>query len=872
MENSLLYGKIQLSIKDIEKNLSQMKKFTCKILQNNLELGFGFFVKVILFNESCKFLIINDYIFNLFNIQNSNIITLFYGINNMNDLILDNSRRILKLNEYKLIFIELDQIKDNIDERQFIELDDIIYYNGKINKNIIENENKINYEIEKDYYCLPNLSSKEKLIYLNYKCFDDIQYEKLIDFPFNELKNEFENQITIEYKITDNCSKIKIFGKEFVINNYNYCKIYYNNKELDLQEDLEIKDKDIVIIKLKGIKKITNMSYMFSECSSLSSLPDISKWNTNNVTDMSYLFNNCSSLSKLSDISKWNTSNVSNMSCLFSGCSSLIILPNISQWKTKNVTNMSKMFLDCKNLISLPDISIWDMINVKDVNYMLSGCSSLLSIPDIEKWKLYKIPNYNKIFGNCSLINKNSINKESFDKLSNNNLNKKSLLSVNPFGNFNELSGIFEECLHLLSSSNTTQNTETILDKAILTTRENNLKNDDTSSDELKIVNSLYNECKSICKIRTNHSIGSGFLLKLKKNNDPFYCLITCEHVITKNEIESNQEITVYYNNHCGSFKILLDRNKRFIRDYKYINIDAIVIEIIKEDNISDYFFLSKLITNLNKYEKSRNNKINIIQYPDGRDIKYSKGTIKSFNKYSYEFTHLASTESGSSGSPIFWSKNNDNLIIGIHKQGEIGKNENYGNFIYPIIISLKKNYKYGIKKYGKDTYEGEFKNNLKEGYGKYIYEDGTCYIGEWKHNLKNGKGIIYYENNTIKYEGNFFKDKFKGWGKFYYPDGKYYIGEWKNNLRHGDGKLYYKNNNIEYEGNFYEDKFQGKGKYYYENRDYYKGEWKDNQRNGKGTLFLFEQNIQLEGIFKNDKLQGNIEKFYEDEIYYNKS
>ena len=31
---------------------------------------------------------------------------------------------------------------------------------------------------------------------------------------------------------------------------------------------------------------------------------DLSKWNTNNVKDMSYLFYNCSSLSSLPDISK----------------------------------------------------------------------------------------------------------------------------------------------------------------------------------------------------------------------------------------------------------------------------------------------------------------------------------------------------------------------------------------------------------------------------------------------------------------------------------------------------------------------------------------------------------------------------------------
>ena len=57
------------------------------------------------------------------------------------------------------------------------------------------------------------------------------------------------------------------------------------------------------------------MSYMFYECSSLKSLPDISKWDTKNVTDMSGMFSECSSLNNLPDISKWDTKNVTNMEC-----------------------------------------------------------------------------------------------------------------------------------------------------------------------------------------------------------------------------------------------------------------------------------------------------------------------------------------------------------------------------------------------------------------------------------------------------------------------------------------------------------------------------------------------------------------------------
>ena len=49
------------------------------------------------------------------------------------------------------------------------------------------------------------------------------------------------------------------------------------------------------------------MNHMFSECSSLISIPDISKWNIDNVKDMRYMFSECSSLITLPDISKWDT-------------------------------------------------------------------------------------------------------------------------------------------------------------------------------------------------------------------------------------------------------------------------------------------------------------------------------------------------------------------------------------------------------------------------------------------------------------------------------------------------------------------------------------------------------------------------------------
>ena len=178
------------------------------------------------------------------------------------------------------------------------------------------------------------------------------------------------------YTFEDN---INIFGSEFVKNNKNNCKMIIDNKEYDLEEKFNIKNcnNNILNIKLKGIDNITNMSYMFKWCSSLSSLPDISKWNTDNVTNMSYMFYGCESLISLPDISKWNTSNVNDMSYMFRECKSLISLPDISKWNIYKVTMSHDMFSGCTSLISLPNISKWNTSN-NNIENMFNDCLNSL--------------------------------------------------------------------------------------------------------------------------------------------------------------------------------------------------------------------------------------------------------------------------------------------------------------------------------------------------------------------------------------------------------------------------------------------------------------------------------------------------------------
>ena len=69
---------------------------------------------------------------------------------------------------------------------------------------------------------------------------------------------------------------------------------------------------------------------------------------------------------------------------------------------------------------------------------------------------------------------------------------------------------------------------------------------------------------------------------------------MTCEHIITQKMINSHQKIEIKYNNEQNKFTIILNSNLRFIKNYTYLGIDAIVIQIkLSVDKIKKLYFLS---------------------------------------------------------------------------------------------------------------------------------------------------------------------------------------------------------------------------------------------------------------------------------------
>jgi len=65
--------------------------------------------------------------------------------------------------------------------------------------------------------------------------------------------------------------------------------------------------------------------------------------------------------------------------------------------------------------------------------------------------------------------------------------------------------------------------------------------------------------------------------------------------------------------------------------------------------------------------------------------------------------------------------------------------------------------------------YEGEYKDNKRDGYGIMTYQDGglykegSRYEGEWKNDKRDGQGVMTYLDDGRRLEGEFKEDVFIG-------------------------------------------------------------------------------------------------------------
>ena len=258
-------------------------------------------------------------------------------------------------------------------------------------------------------------------------------------------------------------------------------------------------------------------------------------------------------------------------------------------------------------------------------------------------------------------------------------------------------------------------------------------------------------------------------------------------------------------------------------------------------------------------------NNIHILQYPgSGNKLSISQGAYLGIDNIN-EFYHSASTVPGSSGSPIFVFYDSTIIIFGIHRAGKEKENRNVGEFIYPLIHSLKINAYFEKTNIFKGEIIEENDHCIQKGELFIVKEKGKekekkiKYVGMLKKYKPNGKGILYKKclgNNKykVKYCGDFVDGKFEGKGILYYKfkEKTYYEGEFKNNKRHGYGKYYLKAK-LKYNGEFKNDEYDGKGTIYFLDGSYYQGGFTNGKKNGNGALYDNRNSIIEEGEFENN-------------------
>ena len=125
-----------------------------------------------------------------------------------------------------------------------------------------------------------------------------------------------------------------------------------------------------------------------------------------------------------------------------------------------------------------------------------------------------------------------------------------------------------------------------------------------------------------------------------------------------------------------------------------------------------------------------------------------------------------------------------------------------------------------------------------------------SYYEGEWKNDKKNGKGKMTWIDGKRKgdvYEGEFKDDYFHGKGVYIWLNGDVYDGEWNNGFRHGFGIL--KTEYDIYEGEWKNGKKDGKGKMTYKDKSkgIYEGNWKNDKKHGSGVRIEYGKRYKEE-------------------------
>ena len=241
----------------------------------------------------------------------------------------------------------------------------------------------------------------------------------------------------------------------------------------------------------------------------------------------------------------------------------------------------------------------------------------------------------------------------------------------------------------------------------------------------------------AICNIISSNGDqieGIGFFLYINNKDIPFKtCLITNYHIFGKYDIIINERIYIHHQNQLKYIE--LHQNRKLLSDEL---LNYVCIEILKDDNINQYFEIDKNLNNLT-YSYNKNDII-ILPYQNVNNFSFSTGQILDIKDNI--IYHKPVITGGLSGSPIL-SRNYNLSVIGLFS-GAFNNNYNISTTINSILndIIKKCNSKNNIIIAELTIKEEDINKNIRiiNSYEEYIREE----------NSKNGEYFIKYEK---KYE-----------------------------------------------------------------------------------------------------------------------